>query len=89
MKRKLKLLSFCTYIICANILYANSDSGQALEIECAPTITVTEGSKLDSATTGWPKIINNTGGTITVSYFDVYSKGKCPAKQDQVTRFLP
>ena len=88
MKRKLKLLSFCTYIICANILYANSDSGQALEIECAPTITVTEGSKLDSATTGWPKIINNTGGTITVSYFDVYSKGKCPAKQDQVTRFF-
>lgn len=88
MKKKLKHFIFLLYVLATNLLYGSSQKTVTLEVECPAFITINEGAKADSATAGWPKIINNTGGTISTTYFDVLAKGKCPNKTDQITRFF-
>ncbi len=88
MKSKLKHLSIVMYIVFINICSANVNRINTLDVTCPSNITVEEGTKLDSANTGWPIIVRNTGGKPTITYFDVTNKAKCPQMVDQVSRFF-
>lgn len=46
------------------------------------------GQSYDTTVTGLPKIIENDGGAITITYLEYYTKGNCSNKNDVVTRIF-
>ncbi len=67
---------------------SNSLSPQTLQVECPPNITLTEGQKIDTSVTGFPKILSNDGGVVTISYIEIFNNGNCSNSSDVVTRIF-
>lgn len=71
---------FCSFI--------NPKSPTTLTVDCPAPITLIEGSKYDTTITGVPKVTQNTGGAVTISYLEVYQKGDCHNRADLVSRIF-
>ncbi len=63
-------------------------SPQTLLVECPVNITINEGQKYDTSVTGFPKVIMNDGGEVTITYIEIFSKGNCSNGNDLVTRIF-
>ena len=64
----------------------NSNSPQTLTIQCPVNVTITEGQKTDTSLTGFPKVLNNNGGTVTITYIDIFANGNCANGSDLISR---
>lgn len=67
---------------------SNSLSPQTLLVECPANVTISEGQKYDTSVTGFPKVVMNDGGAVTISYIEIFSKGNCSNRNDLVTRIF-
>lgn len=69
-------------------VFAYSPSPLSLTVECPQPVNLLEGQSYDTTVTGLPKIIENDGGAITITYLEYYTKGNCSNKNDVVTRIF-
>ena len=65
-----------------------SSSPLTLTVSCPPTMNIVEGMRTDTGTLGAPKVTSNTGGAVTITYFEAFSRGDCRTKSDVITRFF-
>ncbi len=80
---KIALILLSVLYLQTNVVYG---SPQTLTVDCPVNITVTEGMKTDTSTLGSPRVKQNTGGAVTIGYFEIYDKGTCSRKYDLLTR---
>ncbi|MBK6543850.1 MAG: T9SS type A sorting domain-containing protein [Saprospiraceae bacterium] len=69
-------------------LFAKPKGPNTLLVDCPAPITLIEGSKYDTSVTGVPKVTENNGGAVTISYLEVYQKGDCKNHADLVLRIF-
>ncbi|HMW40326.1 MAG: T9SS type A sorting domain-containing protein [Saprospiraceae bacterium] len=87
--RNLMIFLFLPMIIRAEAgKNSNSLSPQTLLVECPANVTISEGQKYDTSVTGFPKVVMNDGGAVTISYIEIFSKGNCSNRNDLVTRIF-
>ncbi|MEP7195193.1 MAG: hypothetical protein ABI851_01665 [Saprospiraceae bacterium] len=67
---------------------SNSLSPQTLTVSCPQNVTISEGQKYDTAVTGFPKVLSNDGGAVTITYLEIFSKGNCANGNDLVSRIF-
>lgn len=75
-------------LLCIVCSFIYPKSPTTLTVDCPAPITLIEGSKYDTTVTGVPKVTQNTGGAITISYLEVYQKGDCHNRADLVSRIF-
>ncbi len=68
--------------------FAYSPSPLSLTVECPQPVNLMEGQSYDTTVTGLPKVIENDGGAVTITYLEYYTKGNCSNKNDVVTRIF-
>jgi len=81
------ILLFPVVGICNGMLTAPK-SPNTLLVDCPVPVTLTEGMKYDTSVTGAPKVTQNNGGAVTISWLEVYQKGDCKNKADLVIRIF-
>ncbi len=65
---------------------SNSLSPQTLSVQCPVNITITEGQRYDTAVAGFPSILSNNGGAVTITYIEILSTGNCANGTDLIVR---
>lgn len=75
-------------LLCIVCSFIYPKSPTTLTVDCPAPITLIEGSKYDTTVTGVPKVTQNTGGAVTISYLEVYQKGDCHNRADLVSRIF-
>ncbi|MEO6189960.1 MAG: T9SS type A sorting domain-containing protein [Saprospiraceae bacterium] len=88
MRNLIILLLLPLYVLATNKKNSNSLSPQTLVVECPVNFTVVEGQKYDTTVTGFPKVISNDGGVITITYIEIFNNGNCSNGNDLVTRIF-
>ncbi|MFN8332025.1 MAG: hypothetical protein U0T81_12555 [Saprospiraceae bacterium] len=73
--RNLMIFLFLPMIIRAEAgKNSNSLSPQTLLVECPANVTISEGQKYDTSVTGFPKVVMNDGGAVTISYIEIFQR---------------
>lgn len=87
MRRSILFILLPVIGLCKGMLTAPK-SPNTLLVDCPPPVTLTEGMKYDTSVTGAPKVTQNNGGAVTITWLEVYQKGDCKNHADVVTRIF-